>query len=139
MKNRSFRILLCLTLAWLCFIFGHSLMPATVSDGESRGIFAWLSQYLPWLTHHLLRKLAHFSAFTILGCLFTATLWQTKHFFPFRPMILALLAAFADETIQLFVPGRSGQVSDMWIDLSGAVFGTVSLWLILRRKNRMTE
>lgn len=134
MKNRSFRLWLCLSIAWLCVIFGHSMMPASVSDGESRGVFAWLSQYLPWLTHHLLRKLAHFSAFAVLGCLLTATLWHTNQFHPVRPMFFSLLAAFTDETIQLFVPGRSGQISDMWIDLSGAVCGTVFLWLLLRRK-----
>jgi len=30
-----------------------------------------------------------------------------------------------DETIQLFVPGRSGQVGDIWIDCFGVVFGTL--------------
>jgi VanZ family protein len=32
---------------------------------------------------------------------------------------------FTDETIQLFVAGRSGQISDVWLDCAGAAFGTV--------------
>lgn len=136
MKNRAFYFWLCASLAWLCVIYGHSLMPAEVSDGESRSVFAWLSQYLPWLTHHLLRKLAHFSAFALLGVLFTCTLRQTKYFHPVRPMLMALAAAFVDETIQLFVEGRSGQVSDMWIDFAGAVCGTLLICLFFRLRKK---
>lgn len=46
---------------------------------------------------------------------------------------IALLAVpFADETIQLFVEGRSGQISDVWLDLAGALTGTM-LYLTLRK------
>ena len=34
---------------------------------------------------------------------------------------------FVDETIQLFVEGRSGQVSDVWLDLAGALCGLLGL------------
>ena len=37
----------------------------------------------------------------------------------------SLLTALTDETIQLFVPGRSGQVTDVWIDFSGVLTGLV--------------
>ena len=48
-----------------------------------------------------------------------------------------VLIAFCDETIQLFVPGRSGQVSDMWIDVSGYLLGMVCMLVLLQRqKNR---
>ena len=36
-------------------------------------------------------------------------------------MLGGLLTALTDETIQLFVPGRSGQVTDIWIDFSGVM------------------
>jgi len=42
-----------------------------------------------------------------------------------------------DETIQLFVAGRSGQISDVWLDMSGAAAGmaiTVGALCCLRRK-----
>lgn len=37
---------------------------------------------------------------------------------------LAMLIPFVDETIQLFTEGRSGQISDVWLDMSGVLFGT---------------
>ena len=132
MKQR--KIFTCLSVLWLCVIFGHSLMPADVSSSESLGALAWLNKIFPWLTHHLLRKLAHFSAFAILGFLFTGAMRPKK--LPTRPVMFAFFAAFTDETIQLFVEGRSGQVSDIWIDLSGAVCGAMLAWLILRKKEK---
>lgn len=41
-----------------------------------------------------------------------------------------LLVALTDETIQLFVPGRSGQVTDVWLDFLGILAGSV-MYLIL--------
>ncbi len=54
----------------------------------------------------------------------------TRHFFKHVswPMLGGLLTALTDETIQLFVPGRSGQVTDVWIDFSGVLTGLLSRW-----------
>ena len=52
--------------------------------------------------------------------------WEkNRHFFKHVswPMLGGLLTALTDETIQLFVPGRSGQVTDIWIDFSGVMTG----------------
>ena len=38
-------------------------------------------------------------------------------------MILCVLVASLDETIQLFVSGRSGQISDVLLDCTGALLG----------------
>ena len=38
-------------------------------------------------------------------------------------MFAVLAVPFLDETIQLFVDGRAGQISDVWLDVSGAVCG----------------
>ena len=35
-----------------------------------------------------------------------------------------------DETIQLFSPGRSSQVTDVWIDFAGVVTGTLLAFLV---------
>ena len=126
------RIWLVLTALWLCVIFGHSMMPASVSDSESQGIFQWLRQYLPWLTHHLVRKTAHFAIFAVLGLLLTGAFWNLPQFSLYKPLGCALLAAFFDETIQLFVEGRSGQISDVWLDFSGALCGALFLWLTMK-------
>ena len=52
-------------------------------------------------------------------------------------MLLAgLLCALCDETIQLFVVGRSSQVSDIWVDFSGILAVAVLLWAIRRFRGR---
>ena len=58
----------------------------------------------------------------------------------FLPWLIAALYAASDEIHQLFVPGRSGQLSDVILDSAGALAGvaafTVLCWLINRRKAR---
>lgn len=41
-------------------------------------------------------------------------------------------AALCDETIQLFVPGRSGQIADVWLDTAGYLTGALLTLLIFR-------
>ena len=53
------------------------------------------------------------------------------------------LAALCDETIQLFVPGRSGQITDVWLDTVGYLTGALLTLLIFflcrkRPKQRKT-
>lgn len=59
----------------------------------------------------------------------------------FLPWLIAALYAASDEIHQLFVPGRSGQLSDVILDSAGALAGvaafTVLWWLINRRKARV--
>lgn len=60
----------------------------------------------------------------------------------FLPWLIAALYAASDEIHQLFVPGRSGQLSDVILDSAGALAGvaafTVLWWLINRRKARVS-
>ena len=113
---------------WLAVIIGHSLMPAQISQAESRGLLARLASGLPFLTDHLLRKAAHFSEFGLLGLLLAQCLRAGFA----QPALAALLCALADETVQLYVPGRSGQVRDILIDFAGAALA-VGLTLLVRR------
>ena len=57
----------------------------------------------------------------------------TRHFFKHVswPVLGGLLTALTDETIQLFVPGRSGQVTDIWIDFSGVMTGLLAGLILL--------
>lgn len=87
------------------------------------------------------RKLAHFTEFAVLGVLavllFTVLRQNVPRTFLYAGM-LGLCVAFCDETIQLFVPGRSGQLTDVWIDTAGVVVGTaIALGVrVLRRRYR---
>lgn len=93
-----------------------------------------LTQQFEFL-HFLLRKLGHFSEFFILDVLSILTLLQTK--LQSKGMIaimFCVLVASADETIQLFVSGRSGQVSDVLLDSVGAIVGIGVLITIRKMK-----
>ncbi len=78
------------------------------------------------LTMHIVRRLAHFCEYALEGFLLMLCLRvYTRHFVRHVswPILGGLLTALTDETIQLFVPGRSGQVTDIWIDFSGVMTG----------------
>lgn len=131
-KKSKFRIWLLLTLLWLGLIFLHSSMPIDVSYAESGGLLAVVQTVLPWMTHTLLRKLGHFLGFFVLGIFMTGTFRRASHFILLKPLAFTLLTALCDETLQLFVSGRSGRIADIWLDFSGAVCGILITWLIFK-------
>ena len=111
---------------WLAVIIGHSLMPADLSNAESGGLLARLIALFPFLTERLLRKLAHFSEFAVLGFL----LAQCFRVRVARPLLAGLLCALGDETVQLFIPGRSGQIHDVWIDFAGVALAAALVYFL---------
>ena len=138
--TRKKKLFLILVIGWLCFIFAHSLMDHTTTYTESSIILQPVQEISPGISHDTLRKIAHFAIFAIWGGLLYGLFRQYDNFNLLRPIGIALCGAFADETIQLFVPGRYGAVVDMWIDLAGAVsviaaIHTVSV-LIARKRQR---
>ena len=119
----------------IAFIFSNSMKIASVSSVSSGRVLQLLQAVLRRLGHpalaqrltmHIVRKLAHFCEYLLEGFLLMLCLRvYTRHFFKHVswPMLGGLLTALTDETIQLFVPGRSGQVTDIWIDFSGVMTG----------------
>lgn len=104
------------------FIWCHSLAPAEQSTVESGRIVDLLEPVLEkiklepdqWET--VVRKGAHMTEFALLGMSWIAALVQCKAvIWPQKFGIAAaacMTTALVDETIQLFVSGRSGQISD---------------------------
>ena len=136
-------IYLLLTLLWVAVIFSFSLQPATTSSEVSRGVGEWLVEtFAPFLSerleampveqleflHTLLRKAGHFSEFFVLGVLAMLSVLQTKvRYRLLSALSFCALVAAVDETIQLFVSGRSGQVTDVMLDGVGALCGIAVL------------
>ena len=128
-----------LTAAMITFAFVHSAMPAEVSEEESGGVLDFLYKLLPQLgislelTDHIVRKLAHFTEFTLIGMLSTTCAYSFNRLRPYRYTVYVLFtglaAAVTDETIQLFSEGRSGQITDVLLDFSGVVTGMLFLLL----------
>ena len=76
------------------------------------------------------RIAGHILEYMILGMLCTAALFQYELSFKKRFFISAcicLLYAVSDEVHQLFVPGRSCQISDIGFDFLGSVLGSLAI------------
>ena len=90
-----------------------------------------------------IRKGTHFSIYTLLAVLFYLPFSQcsfrtkTKYFFSFS---YTVLYAISDEVHQTFVPGRSGELRDVFIDSCGALTGLllvyfcISIYKYIRKK-----
>lgn len=132
MNRRASRILTVCAGAWLLVIWGHSCLPAAQSGTESGALLVVVQDLLPRMTDHVLRKCAHFAEYAVLGALTAAALRTSAHFSWPRALLPGPFAALCDETIQLFVPGRSGQIADVWLDTAGYLTGALLTLLIFR-------
>lgn len=131
---------------WILFIWGHSLLSGEQSGSESgffltllRPIFEAFGLRDLDLMHLIIRKCAHFTEYMILGILATRTL-RPRIRGPRGTLILFFLLWIGvpsiDETIQLFVPGRGGAVTDALLDMSGFCTGFLITSLCLRYASR---
>ena len=122
---------------WVCVIWGHSLMPGDDSSLESNMVVEFFAPLFDALgvtgldlRVTVVRKLAHFLEHAVLAVLATGAL--SRVFAGRRWCIAALAVCVAvpciDETIQLFVPGRVGAVTDVCIDLCGCAAGALIAW-----------
>ncbi len=130
------------TLCLICtvvFIFKNSMEPAGLSGIRSEQVMQILNKILNRvglgpLSHHAVRKLAHFTEYAMLGfwfmlCLRVYTARFVRHVS--WPLFVCLLTANLDETLQTFVSGRAGQLKDVWIDFAGVLCGTAAALFIL--------
>lgn len=75
-----------------------------------------------------IRKMAHFSIYSVLGLFSFLSVYYLTKFSdktPFISLPICFIYACSDEIHQLFVPGRSGQLRDVFIDFSGALLMTI--------------
>ena len=144
-KSVKKRIFLVLAIVWMVVIFALSARTAEQSTGDSRRTGHMIGQiFVPgfdeWSTKeqeafaekvdHPVRKTAHATEYAILGLLIAGAYIERGT--SIRKGILipwgaATLYAATDEIHQLFVPGRSGQVSDVMLDSAGVLAGVLVL------------
>ena len=128
----AFRVIFTAALlACILFIFRNSMQTGEVSSARSQAVTALVNGFLGKfglgpLSEHIIRKLAHFSEFMLEGfllmlCLRVYTRRFVRHIS--WPILGGLLTALTDETIQMFSDGRSSQLTDVWLDFSGALAG----------------
>ena len=128
------------------FVFGNSLTPAMESSAQSMSVLQLVTGAMKavglgnvGVTEHFIRKAAPFSEYTLLGILLAQCLAQYGLMAVTRWQfhgLLGFLIPFVDETLQLFTEGRSGQISDVWLDCAGVLFGTVLFLAVGRWRRR---
>mgnify|MGYP000354464228 FL=1 len=83
----------------------------------------------------IIRKIAHFSLYTIVGILLMS-LACTYEFTEFKrggiSFLIGLMYACLDELHQFFISERSAQITDVMIDSMGVLFGILLVMLIYK-------
>ena len=152
-----------LLVAWIAVIWGHSLVPGTSSAEESyhfvslaqKAVYVIYQQHFslvdrlaaehpyflrsltdPEVMHFYVRKAGHFTEYFVLAGL-TVNAVSRSSMGAFASVLVTLVlwagTPCADEWIQLHVPGRAGQATDVLIDMAG--FGTglavgLAIWAV---------
>ena len=149
-------ILIILLLVTFIRIFCFSNQNGTKSSGVSRKVTEIVTsnmkkvQNMPknekelFLEHteKIIRKLAHFSIYTVVGLLMmslmsTYKLMQNKRIW--ISLIVGVLYASSDEIHQYFVPGRSARVFDVMIDSAGVCLGICIVIFVLWIARKVME
>lgn len=150
MKKNILRIILILLLLGTFYIiFGFSSQDGEKSGSLSRRITEKIATLIPQIQEKsklekenimntmesIIRKMAHFSIYTVVGLLLMA-LVSTYNIKEKNRLIISLttgiIYATSDEIHQSFVPGRSPMITDVVIDTMGVILGI--LLIILGKK-----
>lgn len=135
MKNKSSTILMLL---WMLLIFIMSSCDATESTNQSNFIVNIINNIFKIenieLLSFIIRKLAHFTEYLILGFLTINMLNKndiSKKYL--LSILICIIYATSDEIHQIFVPGRACQIRDVLIDSIGSITG-VYLYKLINTK-----
>ena len=134
-------ILVCI---WLLVIFLFSSQTGSSSSELSNGIVTFLKDLFPFSFNQeffslLIRKLAHFSEYFVLGILVCNLVKQYQNLGKKEYLwifIFCFLYACSDEFHQMFVGGRSPQILDILIDSLGSLTGIFLIFYLKRIRER---
>ena len=129
-----------LTVLCMAAIFYFSSQPAVQSSGQSSAVTLLLQRLLHTeaITNHMVRKTAHFIEFAGLGFLTTCSVYLSFNKM-YLDVVIASLYAATDEIHQIFVDGRSCQLTDWMLDTVGIITGALifsAIFCIIQRINK---
>lgn len=166
MKNKKINIIriILIILLFITFarIFSFSNQNGVQSSGVSRKVTKILTNNIKKVqamskeekeifmnnAEKIIRKLAHFSIYTVVGFLMMALMSTYNAKTIIRVSIsfgIGVIYAILDEIHQYFIPGRSGRVFDVIIDSFGVLTGICIIMIILyiitkiKKKIRISE
>ena len=150
MKTNIIRLILFVLLIGTFFIiFGFSSQNAKESSGVSGKITEAVLKNIEYVqkleknekekVYHkvesVIRKIAHFSIYAIVGILLIAICitYKVNEINGIGiSSILGVIYATSDEIHQSFIPGRSAQITDVMLDSLGVLFGIFVCLLIIK-------
>jgi len=142
-KSSKFLVYWLPLLVWMCVIFAASgdvdsvKHSSTLFEPLLRWLFPHMSPAHVGELHHLFRKCCHMMEYSLLAVLAWRAVRQPQKKVrrPWRrdeaglALAIVLLYAASDELHQVFIPGRTGQFSDVIVDVIGGSIGLTLLWL----------
>lgn len=112
---------------WMGLIFYFSHQSGQESAGLSSGVVQAITTVAPNaspdIVHTVIRKFAHVGEYAVLGVLVGWALPSCTLPRAWAGLAIGVGYAITDEVHQLFIPGRSGEVSDVVIDGLGVAMG----------------
>ena len=158
-KNIERIILLILLLGTFSIIFGFSSQDGEKSGSISKKITEEIVKRIPQIqekeqeerelitqrTEKVIRKIAHFSIYTVVGILLMALVstYQIKEKNKIIiSIIIGITYACSDEIHQSFIPGRSPMITDVIIDTMGVILGILLILLgkvIIKKYRKNSE
>lgn len=138
-----------LVFIWMIAVFKFSNEPADTSTNTSGNTIKAIINIFPNIRNMeenekeqivsnlqpIVRKLAHFSIYTLGGILIYNFI-NTYDIKNKRKMIYSFIIggvySITDELHQLFIPGRSGEIRDVCIDLCGVILGILIMIFLIR-------
>lgn len=148
LRKKIFIICTCL---WMTVIFLFSARVAEESSADSNAVIDVLGHIVfhdydkyteeeksrfAASVEYPIRKLAHATEYCILGILLMGCFVDKKHsIVMYGGLSLGISACYAmsDEFHQLFVEGRSGELTDVLIDSGGALVGILITILVVKK------
>jgi VanZ family protein len=132
-----------LVILWMTIVLSFSSQPAEDSNHLSLGITDFFIKIIHILSHgtkidvnminHIVRKVTHYFVYLIMAILLlnAIKIFKIKEIIKVSVVFsLSIAYAFLDEINQLNISGRSGQISDVFIDVCGVLTGIIIYYMI---------
>ena len=145
MKKSIFAVLVVI---WMLFIFSMSSQNGEVSSNTSGNSIKVVLSIVPKFREQpkevqdniveslqlIGRKSGHFIGYMMLGVLSMLLLLKFKNINkkPLFAFSICVIYAISDEIHQLFVPGRTGQLTDVIIDSCGSIVGIAIVLVFIK-------
>ena len=129
------------------FIFSNSVQEASISDQKSDVFVNFIANEIRNAGHsprrlyitRAVRKTAHVMEFALQGLLITGCFSAPRKRRILYILLLGLLTGCIDESIQLFTPGRSAMIQDVFVDFFGTVIGVLTFGILSRSKRKLKK